>query len=430
MIAKRHVLVVLVVLSVAFAGCAGWGTDGPVDSGNDENQSNETDDLEDADNETNASSANESSGADDGAAAPADDSPDDSSDSGASDGGSSDGGTDDSGAVDDDGTSAGDGTDDSSPDDGSDESDDGSGSDGQDGNQSSGDDDGDEAPPSDGSGDGNDSDDDDEAPYGTLSVTVEDDDGEPVEGVEVVGTGPGGDVYSATTDENGQATFDLEDGEYTFSVTTDGTEYDASSEEELTMDGEDQSITLTVTSEQEPAPETHTLTVTGVADGVEVQAEADAELSDGEVYTATASDGQATLEVPEGGYIVTAEGYHGADIHVDSDTEITLQNLDGATIEITVVDAQTGEPVPGAVIEGVCHLYYSSGDSYITGEAGEDGVIQAEAEVTPTDCDANIYADGYEETVEQISVPDDDGPTVELEPETNGTNETEVAAAA
>lgn len=409
MLTKRHVLVVLVVLSVAFAGCAGWGTDGPVDSGNDENQSNETDDLEDADNETNASSVNESSGADDGAAAPADDSPDDSGDSGASDGGSSDGGTDDSGAVDDDGTSAGDGTDDSSPDDGSDESDDGSGSDGQDGNQSSGDDDG------------------DEAPYGTLSVTVEDDDGQPVEGVEVVGTGPGGDVYSATTDENGQATFDLEDGEYTFSVTTDGTEYDASSEEELTMDGEDQSITLTVTSEQEPAPETHTLTVTGVADGIEVQAEADAELSDGELYTATASDGQAELEVPEGGYIVTAEGYHDANIHVDSDTEITLQNLDGATLAITVVDAQTGEPVPGAVIEGVCNLYYTSGDSYITGEAGEDGVIQAEAEVTPTDCDANIYADGYEETVEQISVPDDDGLTVALEPETN---ETEAAAAA
>lgn len=408
MLTKRHVLVVLVVLSVAFAGCAGWGTDGPVDSGNDENQSNETDDPENA-NETNASSANESSGADGGAAAPADDSPDDSDDSDVNEGGDSDGGTDDSGAVDDDG---------------SDESD------GQDENQSPGDGDGDEAPPSDGSGDGNDSDDDDEAPHGTLTVTVEDDDGEPVEGVEVVGIGPGGDVYSATTTENGQATFDLEDGDYTFSVTTDGTEYDASSEEELTMDGEDQSITLTVTSEQESSPETHTLTVTGVADGVEVQAEADAELSDGEVYTATASDGQATLEVPEGGYIVTAEGYHGADIHVDSDTEITLQNLDGATIEITVVDAQTGEPVPGAVIEGVCHLYYSSGDSYITGEAGEDGVIQAEAEVTPTDCDANIYADGYEETVEQISVPDDDGLTVELEPETNGTNETEVAAAA
>lgn len=510
MIQKRHVLVVLVVLSVAFAGCAGWGADGPADSGNDENQSNETNDLEDADNETNASSTNNSSGADDGAGAPADDS-DDSGDSGANNSRSSDGGTGDSETDSNDGTSTGDGTDDSFSDDGSDGSDDGSGSgsDGQDGDQSPGDDNGDEVPPD----DGDDSDNDDEAPYGMLTVTVEDDAGESVEGIEVVGIGPGGDSYSAETDENGQATFDLEDGDYTFSVTTDGTDYDASSEEDVTMEGEDQSITLTVTSEQEPTPETHTLTVTvqneaeeriegtdvslaeydsgapvedgdattdangqatfkvpngdyeilvshddyaqpsddrlvavdgdtertitvqstdddpetytltvtGVADGVEVTAEANAELNDGQEYTATASGGQAELEVPEGGYIVTAEDYHGANIHVDSDTEITLQNWDGATLAITVVDAETGEPVPSAEIAGECNLYYSSGDSYITGEAGEDGVIQAEAEVTPTACDANVYADGYVETVEQIKVPDDDGLTVELEPETNGT---------
>lgn len=146
-------------------------------------------------------------------------------------------------------------------------------------------------------------------------------------------------------------------------------------------------------AEQGAGPETHTLTMTGVADGVEVQAEADAELNDGEVYTATASDGQAQLEVPEGGYIVTAEGYHGADIHIDEDTEITLQNLSGATLEISVVDAETGEPVPNPTIEGVCNLYYSSGDEFITGDGGEDGVIQAEAGVTPTSCDANVYAE-------------------------------------
>ena len=82
-------------------------------------------------------------------------------------------------------------------------------------------------------------------------MTVEDGDGEPVDGIEVAGIGPDAEIYSGDTDENGQATFDLIDGEYTWHVTTDDTKYDDSSEEEITMDGDDESITLTVQADDD-----------------------------------------------------------------------------------------------------------------------------------------------------------------------------------
>lgn len=105
---------------------------------------------------------------------------------------------------------------------------------------------------SDGStGDDDDDDDTNDSPTGTLTVTVEDGDGEPVDGIEVVGIGPDVEIYSGDTDENGQATFDLIDGDYTWHVTTDDTEYDDSSEEEITMDGDDESITLTVQADDD-----------------------------------------------------------------------------------------------------------------------------------------------------------------------------------
>ena len=105
---------------------------------------------------------------------------------------------------------------------------------------------------SDGStGGGDDDDDTDDSPTGTLTVTVEDGNGEPVDGIEVVGIGPDAEIYSGDTDENGQATFDLIDGDYSWHVTTDDTEYGDSSEEEITMDGDDESITLTVQADDD-----------------------------------------------------------------------------------------------------------------------------------------------------------------------------------
>lgn len=100
-------------------------------------------------------------------------------------------------------------------------------------------------------GSDDDDDDTDDSPTGTLTVTVEDSNGEPVAGIEVVGIGPDAEIYSGDTDENGQATFDLIDGDYDWHVTTDDSEYDDSSEEEIMMDGDDESITLTVQADDD-----------------------------------------------------------------------------------------------------------------------------------------------------------------------------------
>lgn len=138
------------------------------------------------------------------------------------------------------------------------------------------------------------------------------------------------------------------------------------------------------------------------------------------------TDGTVEFPVIEGSYTLSADGYY--DIHeelalqIDSDTTVTLQSEDGADVEVTVVDAETGEGIEGAEIGGVCNWYYSSGDAYVTGETDADGVATAHAGLSPTDCDTTVSAEGYESENLTLSVPEDDGLTVELEPEVPETN--------
>ncbi|WP_336342594.1 carboxypeptidase-like regulatory domain-containing protein [Halalkalicoccus ordinarius] len=282
------------------------------------------------------------------------------------------------------------------------------------------------SPPGDDGGDGDAGDDD--APYGTLTATVEDSDGETVEGVEVIGIGPEGEIHSATTDANGQATFDLSDGKYTYYVSTDGTEYADSSEEEITMDGSDQSITLTVQADNDD--ETNTLTVNLAnddVDGVEIEVwRAVSGDGDSNRVTKESENGQATFEREPGHYYADAEGYVGtlAPVDVTKDIEITLQNESGATVPVKVTDAETGDPIAGAEIGGICHLNYSTGEVPITGTTDEDGVAQAHADVTPAWCTGvRISADGYEDAHADINVPTEETVTVELTPEQDGGEE-------
>lgn len=675
---RQLTAITMVAVVVLASGCAGFGTDGPADGDGEADADNGSGDLEGSDDTQDGQDdrPDGGDGASDGGA-------DDGSDGGGdSDGAPSGSDSDSKSGSDADADTGSESKADDGTKDGNESKDSDSGGamdgssgdgDGDAGDENSGDGDGegvssdDDTDPSD-SGDGDDDDrngGDDEAPYGTLTVTVEND-GEPVEGVEVVGIGPGGEIYSSVTDGNGRATFDLGDGAYTWYASTDGTEYDESSEEEITMDGEDRSIVLTVQSDEPGPTETHTLTVTvtdpdgepvtdetvhivtydggaDVASGTtdengtvqfdlengdyEVAVSApdqdlyqpsdqrlvtidgeDEEFSvqlrspDGdETHTLTVTiidqtaagpmDGTATVdgetkdvvgdegaefEVEDGTYAVTGEastdGWHvgseevtidggdkevslpanpirtvtvdtgeagvdvtlvdengdevktkttdddgrvefdalpgtyslhadgyesngvtvpgahdpetvemspetvthtltinnagtstveierearpGGDdgeiitaepdengvvqvdveegtyhvrtddrndtmvgIHVDENTEITLQDPNADPITIEVVDADTGERIEGAEISGVCDMWYSSGDDYITGTTGPDGIAEAEPGLSPTNCDANINAEGYEEEVVQLSIPENDAITVELQPE-------------
>lgn len=169
-------------------------------------------------------------------------------------------------------------------------------------------------------------------------------------------------------------------------------------------------------------PETHTLTVRtpGAPDGtaITVQREANPGENQPDPITKASAGSQASFNVSPGYYHVEAERYNSTmvAIEVSDDTEITLQQPGPDPIQVTVVDAETDEPIEGAEISGLCHLWYSSGDAYVTGTTDANGVAQAQADVAPTECNASVEADGYERTQLSLSVPDDDGITVELSP--------------
>ena len=86
-----------------------------------------------------------------------------------------------------------------------------------------------------------------------LSVTVEDQGGNAVPGIEVVGIGPDAEIYSTDANENGVASYDgLPAGDYEFHATVDGTDYEESTTESISLeDGDDETLTVTVTDTDE-----------------------------------------------------------------------------------------------------------------------------------------------------------------------------------
>lgn len=163
--------------------------------------------------------------------------------------------------------------------------------------------------------------------------------------------------------------------------------------------------------------ETYTLTVE--ADAAVTVTEATRTEQDGLTVTKEPDNGVATFEVPEGRYDIEADGYHDTliPVTVDSDMAVKLQEESG-TVNISVVDSETGEPIEGATIRSdMCNLYFTGGDASLQGESDENGVIEAEATAKPTACDARVDADGYETEYVRVFVPDSEGMTVELTPE-------------
>lgn len=232
------------------------------------------------------------------------------------------------------------------------------------------------------------------------------------DGDDSEGPGQGSSDNEQNTTESNEIPQDESDGD----DSTDGTtETDES-------DGDDQ-------EDSEPSEEGDENATSGNGDGEDVytlSVEADSPVTLERTWedastTREPTDGTVEFSVVPGDYALSAEGY--ADISeesplsVEEDTTFEMQSTDGGTIEVTVVDAETGDGIEGAEISGGCSWYYSSGDAYISGETDSDGVAQAQTELSPTSCDATIDANGYEGETVPIDVPDDDGRTVELEPE-------------
>ena len=221
----------------------------------------------------------------------------------------------------------------------------------------------------------------------------------------------GNEVETKTTGDDGRVEFSTLPGNY--SLHADG--YEST---DVTVPADQNPGTVTM----HPETVTHTLTINNAGTStVEIERQGGPD-QDPETSTHDPVGGVVEAEVEEGSYHIRTDDRNDTmvAIHVDEDTEITLQDPNPDPITIEVVDADTGEGIEGAEISGVCDMWYSSGDDYITGETGPDGIAEAEPGLSPTNCNANINAEGYEEEVVQLSVPVDDGLVVELTPEQNG----------
>lgn len=260
------------------------------------------------------------------------------------------------------------------------------------------------------------------------TVTVET--GEP--GVDVTLTGPAADeAETKTTGDDGRVEFEALPGNY--SITADG--YESA---EVTVPGAHDPEPVELTPKTTSTP-THTLTITNAGTApVEIMKDAPPD-EDHKTTTHEPVDGVVETEVAEGSYYISTDDRVDTlvSVHVDSNTEIELQDPDPEPLTIEVVDAATGEGIAGAEISGLCHLWYSGGDEYITGMTGSDGVADAQPGVSPTICETTIRADGYKDEHVRISVPEDDGLVVELQPvdeasddaATNSTNTSNATAA-
>lgn len=90
-----------------------------------------------------------------------------------------------------------------------------------------------------------------------LTVSAEDDAGDPVEGTTVTvergetgllgGVLGSGGTESGETDDDGEVTFELEDGEYAVSADAG----DASAEDSVTIEGDDEAVSLTIEEDED-----------------------------------------------------------------------------------------------------------------------------------------------------------------------------------
>ena len=180
----------------------------------------------------------------------------------------------------------------------------------------------------------------------TVTFNVTDDDtGDPISGAEIDIDG-----NNLTTDGTGEATIDLPDGTYSYSVTASGYQ---STSGNVSVSGSD--VTVNVGLEPE-LPDEYTVTFT-VTDAITADPISGANVSiDGNNLT-TNSSGEATIDLPDGtySYTITAAGYQnssgnvtvsGANVNVD----VSLDPME-YTVTFIVTDESSGDPVSGASVE-------------------------------------------------------------------------------
>ena len=192
--------------------------------------------------------------------------------------------------------------------------------------------------------------------------------------------------------------------------------------------------------EPEQPPEddkTHTLTVEVINGKTGEPIEADGEIGIGSgdhQATEPIEDGKAVFEgVPAGQYGISADipGHTTGtlpdhEVVVEGDTTYTLEVYPEPkeyTLTVTVVDAETGEPIEGAVVQGFGSNAAVYGDMLFAAETGTDGT--ASGPIVEGKWSLEVHADGYEFVQEiSLTVDSDEELTIELQPERDELNET------
>lgn len=234
------------------------------------------------------------------------------------------------------------------PDDGSDDG----GADDGDSDDSDGDGDGDgetDGPDDeDGDDERDDEENDDSADAHSLTVLVEDEDGDSIEDATVTVDAADWDnpqSDEATTDDDGEVEFELEDGEYDLTVSADGYE---DVEHDVEIDGGDEDVWLVLEASDDEqddegdadgdddADDTYTLTTYVVDEDGDPIEDATVEVvesglfGDNDETGTTDDDGEAEFDLEDGEYdlTVSVDGYEDAEDHVE---------IDGDDEEILVV---------------------------------------------------------------------------------------------
>lgn len=381
------IAVVLSMTMIMAAGCAGWGTNGPTESeeeadGNGEAQADEGSENEDSDTTTDGTSDGEE---DERAEAPEDTLSTVEEETGAQDSTeSSDTDTQAEGSE-------------------SKESTDETESTGEEDSQPAESNGADEADEQD------DSDDSSESETYTLTVTVESPEGHNVEGADVsVVTYDGGEpVDSAATDENGQATFEVENGDYEVSV--GGTQFHQSSDNRLvTVNGED--TAFDVNMQNPDGMYDYSMTVQVVdEDGNPVANELVRIGTPGEKLEKHITDENGEVTISFGNSaeddavmqtIEVRDEEYSASITLGEQTEqiVVSDDSERETHELTV---HAGERAPVENVDVTIERWDGSTTTKTTGENGQVTFTVYPGEYTVTGSDER----GEEQTV-AVSVPD------------------------
>lgn len=432
---RQYIVLLLGVLMLASAGCAGFGTDSPAeDPGGETDGNGDAQDGESPSDEASNSSGDgngderESTDGAEGSTSPssADDgdssrsSPDDADSSGSESGSSDESSSDTSDSRDTDSSDTSSGSDDG------DSSDTDSGTDTSDDTDTDSSDESDESDESDSDTDSDDTDE-------TDQTGENDDDGEE-------------DVYTLTVEADSEVTIERHsDGATTSREPTDGIvnfsvyagDYTVSADEyqsqevtveddrELTLqedqqDGTTQTIEI-VHANEDNAPLPSTVTLRG---------------EDGETYTEdTGDDGVAEFTVPDGIYDYEIEPHqdgefglamsYAGDMRVGSDDfpnplEIPMYSPpEDVDASMRVVDSETGEPIEGATIQGMSpnmnHPYKPAFSVETDANGQYDETIP---NTVTTGYDYEVAAEGYQrEAGSSMTAEEMANQTFELEPE-------------